>query len=289
MRILVVSGADEAYFPLLRDLVQSLQQWEASPFTDLACFDVGLAPESRAWLARHVSQIVEPNWDLPVHPELRAARPADRARTARPFLPRYFPGYDIYVWIDADAWVQERFAIDWCVGAAAQGLLGAAPHAHLAYRDPPGGILWRTQRMQAYFGREAAHEIPGDIYLNSGVFALRSDAPHWAIWAKSFRQGLEATSGRLCTDQTALNHAVWTENLPVRPLPAVCNWLCHMALPGFSSTRGKFCEPVAPRHSIGILHLTAGTKNARVELRIADTVRAISLRFQGAAADRPPG
>jgi lipopolysaccharide biosynthesis glycosyltransferase len=282
MRTLVVSAADEAYFPLLDGLIGSLQQWEASPFTDLACFDVGLAPSSRASLAQRVSRIVEPGWDLPVHPELRAELPAHRARTVRPFLPRYFPGYDVYIWIDADAWVQERFAIDWYVGAAAQGLLGAVPHVHFAYRTTPGLLHWRTSRMQAYFGQEAAAEIRWDVYLNSGVFALPSDAPHWEIWAKSFTRGLEATNGRLCSDQTALNHAVWTANLPVSPLPAICNWLCHLAMPGFDSTHGKFCEPVAPTHVIGILHLTGHARDRRFDLHSADAfLRTMSLRFPG--------
>jgi hypothetical protein len=121
-----------------------------------------------------------------------------------------------------------------------------------------------------------------NTFFDTGVFALRSDAPHWALWAKWFGAGLTATKGELCCDQTALNHALWTEHLPVSPLPALCNWLCHLALPGFDPLRGRFCEPVTPRHPVGILHLTGNTKDTSVHVIADGSRRTIALRFPGA-------
>lgn len=281
MRTLIVTAANEAVVPLLRGLIGSLHQWEPRPFTNLACFDLGLAPESRGWVAHHASHIVEPGWDLPVDATLRAEKSDLRAYTVRPFLPKYFPGYDIYLWIDADAWVQERFALAWCFAAAVDGALAAAPHVDRAYRHTPDLVGWRMSRLQAYFGQEAASRVLWDMYFNAGVFALRADAPHWAHWAKWFNAGLTATNGKLCCDQTALNYALWTEHLPVSPLPALCNWLCHLAPPGYDLTRERFCEPLAPGQPIGILHLTANTKDLAVTLRGDGWTRTVSLRFPG--------
>jgi lipopolysaccharide biosynthesis glycosyltransferase len=282
MRILIVSGADEAYVSLLDELISSIRRWEELLAIDIACLDVGLSPGSRAALAPRVSRIVEPRWDLPVDAALRAASPGLRALTARPFLPRYFPDYEIYVWLDADTWVQFPFAVDWLVGAAKEGMLGAVPHTHAAYETTPESLRWRTERMHAYFGPADSDRIRWDVYLNSGVFALPADAPHWAAWARSFARGLEATEGRLCTDQTALNHAVWTGNLPLQPLPAVCNWLAHLALPGFDSAGKGFCEPIPPGHYIGIMHLTGkASRTRRYDLRQAGPVGTMSLRYPG--------
>ncbi|MGH6976466.1 MAG: hypothetical protein ACREED_05505 [Stellaceae bacterium] len=33
-------------------------------------------------------------------------------RAAFPFLRRYFPGYDVYLWLDGDTWVQDAEAIE---------------------------------------------------------------------------------------------------------------------------------------------------------------------------------
>ena len=289
MRTLVVTAANEALAPLLRGLIESIGQWEPRPFTDLACFDLGLAPGTLEWVRRHASHVVAPGWDLPVADKLRAERPELRALTVRPFLPKYFPAYDAYLWIDADAWVQERFALEWFFAEAAEGALVAAPQVDRAYRHTSGHVGNRINRAVAYFGQAAGSRAVCNTYFDSGVFALRSDAPHWARWAGWFHAGLTTAKGELCCDQTAFNHALWTERLPVRPLPALCNWLCHLALPGFDPTRGRFCEPFVPRNPIGILHLTGRTKDGAFELPADGSVPGVSLRYPGAPAMPPTG
>ena len=57
-----------------------------------------------------------------------------KALTARPFLPRYFPGFDLYFWIDADCWVQQGDAIALFLRAARTGALAAAPEIHRSMR-----------------------------------------------------------------------------------------------------------------------------------------------------------
>ncbi len=267
--------------PLLRGLAGSLLQLEPRSFTDFAVLDVGLGPENREWAARHAAQVLVPAWDLPIDPQLRARQPHLRALTARPFLPDYFPGYDVYLWMDADTWVQERFALEWYFAAAAQGHLAVAPQVDRAYRHSADMLEWRLAQLKSYFGPRAAQRALWETYVNSGVFALHVDAPHWKLWAKHFGAGLDATNGSICCDQTALNHALWTEDLAVYPLPALCNWLCHLAIPGFDPLRKKFCEPLAPGHLIGILHLAANTKDFEVRSSGKDGLRTVSLRFPG--------
>jgi lipopolysaccharide biosynthesis glycosyltransferase len=279
MRTLIVTAANDAFMPLLRGLVESLHQWEPRPFTDLACLDLGLTLENRQWLAGYAAHIVEPQWDLPVNKTLRQEHPEWRAHTARPFLPKYFPGYEIYLWIDADTWVQERFALEWYFTLAAEGKLAITPEVDRAYHQTAHLVNWRTSRMQAYFGEEAVALVPWNTYFNSGVFALRSDIPHWDLWAKWLGAGLDATQGKVFGDQTALNYAIWKEQLPVSPLPAICNWTCHLALPRFDSMLKRFCEPVLPGNPIGILHLTAHTKDICLEVPSKKGIEMISLRF----------
>lgn len=281
MRTLIVTGADETFLPLLRGLLGSLQQWRAAPANAIACFDLGLAPQSRAWVAAQVTHLVEPGWDLPVADVLRVQKPHLRALTVRPFLPRYFPGYDVYIWIDADAWVQEYFAIDWLEAAAVTGALAAVPHLDRAYRQSPHIIEWRVQQMQAGFGTAAAELAIWSPYFNAGVFAMTADAPHWRLWQRHFSEGLKASKGLACCDQSALNHMLWSENLPVHPLPALCNWLCHLAEPDFDFEHRRFRKPFSPQNPIGILHLTAHSKDTVLSLRRHGVPYRISLHFLG--------
>lgn len=282
MKALVITAADETFAGLLRGLVESLHQWKPQPYTALACLDLGLAPATRDWITQRAAYIVEPGWDLPVHEALRLTRPQFRALTVRPFLPRYFPGYDVYLWIDADAWVQERSAIEAYIAAASGGSIAVASHGHPAYRHSPGVTDWYIRREQAYYGTDANSKVSWDTYWNAGVFALGANSPHWDKWAHYFALGLAATEGKLCCDQTALNQAIRVEHLPVTTLPARCNWLCHLALPSFNQSRSRFCDPLDKRTTLGIIHLTANTKDLTLHLLNDKLEQKLSLRY-------PPG
>lgn len=282
MRSLIVTGTDDAFMPLARDLIQSLFQWESRPFSDLACFDLGLGQENREWIARYAAHVVAPRWRLEISEKQRREHPSWRAMTSRPFLREYFPGYDVYFWIDADAWVQERFAIEWYLEVAEQAQLAITPEVDRAYRHSTEIVEWRMRNLDVYYGKEAVSRLFFETYFNLGVFALRADAPHWEIWAKWFATGLASAQGNVCSDQTALNYAIWTEGLSASPLPAYCNWLVHLKAPHYDVKLSKFREPAAPGHPIGIMHLAGNTKDARLQIQDETGVRTISLRYPGA-------
>ena len=65
-------------------------------------------------------QLVAPGWDFDF-PGRESAPNYLKAEFSRPFLPRHFPGYEMYFWLDADAWVQEWRAVDIYCAAAAKG------------------------------------------------------------------------------------------------------------------------------------------------------------------------
>ncbi|WP_144162657.1 hypothetical protein [Paraburkholderia sp. BCC1885] len=254
------------------------------PLADIGCLDVGLNAQNRAWICSEGIGIVEPKWDLPVDAALRGRAPHLRALTARPFLPDYFPGYDVYIWIDCDAWVREQFVLEWLSRTAASGALSIVPELDRSY-DKTLTSAWRADRLRRYYGDNAAQQIGARNYYNAGVFALRGDAPHWSHWAESFAHGLDATAGTVVCDQTALNHAIGSRSLPVHPLPSICNWLCHLALPHIDPGTRKFCEPYFPHATIGILHLAANTKDLTFRLHNENGASdEISLRFRAPQA-----
>lgn len=274
MKSIIVTAADENFSALLLRLFDSLHHWETPPFDAVGLLDVGLSPTTLQRIQNRATHVVTPVWDLPCGPRVRQIQPHLRAKTARPFLPKYFPGYDLYLWLDADTWVQEKFALEWFFQAAQDGRLGIVPQADPAYIHSRESVTWRTHRLSQYYGDEAVTLLSSQSYYNGGAFSLLADAPHWKSWAHHFARGL-ASSPRLVSDQTALNYAIWKDHLPVHPLPALCNWCWHLAAPITDSRTGKLCEPKAPNRPIGLIHMTANTK---------DTLESVR---KGAPAPRP--
>jgi hypothetical protein len=200
-----------------------------------------------------------------------------RGITARPFLPKYFPGFDIYLWLDADTWVQERFAIERFI-AAADGGMGLVSEFQAAFHSPSINE-WRHGRLEAYFGKPGVLAARKD-YFNSGVFSLAADAPHWSSWKEHFRQGLKR-SPQLACDQSALNHAIFRDKLKVNALPAVCNWLCNLSLPVFDAGSNKLRCPTPPHDLIGLVHMAGGSKGVTLHCAYNDLEATYDLLYKG--------
>jgi lipopolysaccharide biosynthesis glycosyltransferase len=280
MKTIIVTAADENFASLFLGLIRSLHQWD-EPLSDaIGVLDLGLSDDTLVTIQELVTHIVSPGWDLPTDLALHDSHPYLRAMASRPFLPKYFPGYDIYLWLDADTWVQEKYAVRWFFRAAKQGGLGIVPQVDRSYVHPVRAVNWRTQRLSMYYGDEALSLLATRSYYNSGGFSLLADAPHWTSWARYFKKGLEACP-KLVTDQTALNYAIWKDDLPVHPLPALCNWCCHLAVPKLNTKTTKLCEPHIPNRPIGLVHLTAGSKDLVIMENFEDKTIEGNLRFQG--------
>jgi hypothetical protein len=288
-RLLIVSGADRAYFPLLRDTVLSVRA--QCPGAAIGILDVGLDPGQREWAAERATHLVSPGWDIDF-PDRAQIPEGRKAQFARPFLPRHFPGYDTYLWIDADAWVQDWRVIELFVAAARSGKLAIVPEIDRAYkrhykRPKLFGLTLAWKNYREAFGWRVADRLGRNPMVNCGVFALRSDAPHWAAWARIMAQVAQRTRF-FFVEQTALNYAIFAEHLPVDFLPAYCNWMPGDAAPAFDADRGLFVEPFSPHEVIGIMHLAGAEQKTHIfRLRRLDGgVVETSLRYSESRAVR---
>jgi hypothetical protein len=160
---------------------------------------MGLSDQHKDWLLVQGAAIRKVQWRYQCN--LSAT---DRLLVTRPEIPEYFPGHDIYVWIDADAWVQCWDAVEaFCTGAVECGFC-LAPELHPSYSLTS---YWGIEFTKAWYGPPPANirEIP----FNAGVFAGRADAPHWKAWLKRVADVVERPSfhplAHFALDQSALN------------------------------------------------------------------------------------
>jgi hypothetical protein len=265
LRKIIISGADARYFDLLAGQVSSIRAKPAGAAMTLGVLDVGLEPAQRDWLAAQGVKLVAPGWDqdFPGRAETPLFR---RAQYGRPFLPQHFPGHDLYMWLDADAWVQDWTAVDLFFQAAATGSLAIVPELDRSYRnffeawEEFHGVI--RAGYAAAFGEAMAERLVRHPLLNNGAFALRADAPHWQAWADTLAGALQRSRNELI-DMTTLNHVVYVQGLPAHFLPAWCNWICHHAPPRKDVAGGPWVEPYLPHQKLGIVHLTLWMKDRK--------------------------
>jgi predicted O-methyltransferase YrrM len=284
MQIIIITAADANYFELVRGTILSVRQKPEGANVAIGFFDLGCTPEQLQWLETQVNFIKKPDWDFDF-PGRNEAPEHLKGLLVRPYLRKYFPNFDIYLWIDADAWVQDWKAIDLFVEGASRRGLAIVPEVHRAslqqYGQLPEFWKWVYQQYEANFGVEIANQLYSYPILNAGVFALRKDALHWERWEEKINQGLQR-SGCVMTDQFAMNLAVYSDELfnLTEMLPAWCNWIFN-GFPVWDKQRGCFVEPYLPQEAIGILHLAGRQQFDRVQLMATDgDILEISVRYQ---------
>ena len=284
MRTIIVTSTDSGFFHMAKGTILSIKDRPESAGVDLGLLDVGLAEDQAQWFRDNGVTVVAPGWDLR-HPYPDRLPVYRKAFFSRPFLPEHFPGYDMYIWMDADAWVQDWHAIETFVEGAKDGALSIAPELDRAYPRDASGVKIKTalgrpykisslfyMRFRRAWGRRAANFHALRPILNNGVFALRADAPHWQQWKDAYQEGLDryprVEKRPLC--QAALNYAVYEYELPFTPMPARFNWLAYLALPKIDAASGDFVEPLLPHDRIGIVHNAAGIKTHRHKMSTTD-------------------
>ena len=229
-----VLATDANYFFLAKGLVLSIDDRIRALF-DCFVVDIGLDDPARAWFA--AQGVTVTRFDRKRHvfllPEDQLPPYAD-AQLCRPFLRDMLPGYDVYLWCDADFWFQFSD--------------GLALFAELALRHPQQAVLCPEHHYGLAFARnqksavEAAKLWYGEIFdeavaeslghlpvLNSGFLALHRDSPVWTLWAKELQRGYRKKKRYAftwhVTEQMALNYVLYTRQLFV-PVDPIYNYPC---------------------------------------------------------------
>ncbi len=275
MKTLAVTAADLEFYPLVCGTIASLRANSQPGSIDIAVLDIGLLDWQRAELKTKVEHIVEPGWAVEF-PDQANANNALRALVARPFLRDLFPNYELYFWIDADAWVQDPQGISAYLNGAQTRRLAITPeisrHYGSLYQHPAELRGLEGAIYALGWGEELALKMMQCPLANAGVFALHRESVAWDVWANAMRALLQKTNN-FYVEQTALNASILTGQIPILPLPAHCNWTCHNALPAIDIPTGTLLEPGYPLQKLWIVHLTGHTKFRLCELNTTDNRR----------------
>ena len=275
--VTIVTAGDAGYLGLLTDLLVSLRRGLGDRLPPLSILDIGFTDAQRESLKREYGATVVPlGWDL-AYPVRAHAPNSFKVLAGRPHLPQHFPGYDIYLWIDADCWVQDADVLELFIRGAARGELAIVPEIDRGYWTIHKRPKFWGQNQKAFawaFGLREGYRYGRNAILNAGVFALRGDAPHWRLWSENYAYALKrfhisprAYEGNISfflADQTSLNRAVFVQGAPATLLPAYCNWFCGKGTPMFDNARNLVIEPHEPHRPLGIVHLAGAGMKERV-------------------------
>ena len=279
----IVSLADSNYFELLDELVDSIKSFEKSKETAICILDAGLTIDQKKILSKKVDEIKPAEWDIEVPTIKVLGKEWLKSQVSRAFLPKYFPNYEKYLWIDCDAWVNDWSSIELYFKACENGKLGITQTLGPGYKIM-SKVNWLFGKVAVIKSQNFKHAIKSKIgitkarklafapHINIGVFSLEKNSPGWSSWQKNLEQTLK--SGNIFgSEGLAINMSVYIDNLETEFLPLGCNWIASNLLPKFDETLNTFVEPYLPNYKIGIMHLAAGIWDGNRDMRIDKDVK----------------
>ena len=279
----IVSLADSNYFELLNELVDSIRSFEKSKDVAICILDAGLTSEQKKILSKKVDEIKSAEWDIEVPAFKVKGKEWLKSQVSRAFLPKYFPNYEKYLWIDCDAWVNDWTSIELYLKACENGKLGITQTLGPGYKIM-SKVNWLFGKVAIIKSQNFKHAVKSKIglskarklafapHINIGVFSLEKDSPGWASWQKNLNQTLK--SGNIFgSEGLAINMSVYIDDLETEFLPLNCNWIASNLLPKFDETQDTFVEPYLPNHKIGIMHLAAGLWDGDRDMRLDKEVK----------------
>ncbi len=288
MKVKIVSASDSAYFHLLKGMILSLR--DKAPKASVTVIDVGLDQDQLAWLEEQRVSPLQASMQFPPVPANDKDIPLSYAQRLRPHIPDVVGGADLYLWMDADLWLQDAQCLRVYLNAALKGNLAIVPEWHPTYSRParfrPSAFHYFNALYGSFFDCPDPCPFADNPMLNSGMFACLATAPHWGCWARAQERILEKRNFFLA-EQIALNYVLHSRDggSGVTMLPARFNWICNRAVPLLDAGSGQFVEPAPPHEKLGVIHLTGPNfKNKKCQVAVSDgSRRVMSLKYRAGA------
>ena len=297
----VVTSADANHFDLVEGLLSTLAS--VSGFeADVFLLDGGLDDDQRDSLKRQGVEVV----DVARYISIETEDGWLRTLAAQPFIPEYIPGYAAYLWIDADAWVQDPAALYDLEAACLQQGFAASSFVHHGYRQivapsprmpgVPTAIYcgWLYDELLDNIG---ASLMRAEAYLSAGVWSASSSSGMFRRWQAAARQCYRQAQDRSPESSASRNYGARLTSDPLWPggknltlfhanevsmnLAARCgptdpailsarhNWHCSMSIP-MMDRDGQFVDTAWPHDPILIVHQSGQTKSGTWPVKLVE-------------------
>ena len=280
---IIISSSDNNYFFLIKELHLSLKNKGVLDEYDFAILDTGLKEKQKNYFKDYNVLIKNAEWNVEVPKYKILGRENLKTQVARAFLPDYFDNYKVYVWLDADMWLNDVESFYFYEKGALNDRLTIVPQSDRAYIKN-ANVEWlfgfpkkiktiNYKNISKSISKSLGRKYAFHSTLNAGAFAINDNVKTWKCFQKNIK--LAAKKGRIFgTDQVALALSIYEDGLPSEFLPAYCNWMCEFNMPKFDSKKSQFVEPYIPNHPIALVHL-AGLDDIRQDKTILSDVETL--------------
>ena len=266
----IFTGGDDLYFDLIHELIQSINILDNS--IPVVVIDGGI----------HINNLTKINYKnvFVVRPEFCNGESKSIVNILRLRLDQickyYSLPYKTLIWLDADTWVQNLYPfLDICKTVCNKKKLIIKSQSSRLDRKTIQtqkvvnfgtfslfrlkNIIYKNSKFLG-FSNETLEKLESVATLNSGVFALDIDAPHWERFRYWQEYIIKENNGKkFNSDQLSIGYTIYLDILDYELFPDICNYFCGHPLRWNENTK-KFVDFYPPYDEINIIHHCGITK-----------------------------
>lgn len=259
---IIITGGDARYYPLLRDLIDSIRAQREGEKFPIAVLDGGLATEQAAEFVARGIRVVKPEWPSEKTRKRAGAKKYIVINLNKPMLDQLFPEYQTLIWLDGDTWVQTWEGIRLLRQVAEKNKLAIVtktsrlrPSVMRMSRRPfgwvrPRGFLFNNAK-RAHLPARIRWSLVNKSVFNAGAYALSKHSQHWERWR--YWQNRCMHKGRLfSSDQLSLGLTIYEDGLSYEALPDICNYMGPWRV---NRENGLLLDYFAPYQPASIIHM----------------------------------
>ena len=267
----VVFSCDEAFFGLAKGLVLSLRQ-KSDDFSprNIYFLDIGVSHNSIQWLEAQGVTVIRNVERFCLPEQLSEIGRAYRVtQLLRPLLPGIITGYDYYIWIDSDIWLQDLSSLI-VFRRAAEAKHGAAvvvPTIDCTYsillEDCTVFVKHAQEWYAPLYGPTIANEFSRKTIFSSGMFCIAASSQLWGAWHRELSKvrygAIKNEISKHLAEQTCFNYLLHTtKNYAI--LDARYNYNLHLGGARRHLETGRVTTIQEIEREIFVVHLTYSSK-----------------------------
>tara|TARA_B100001173_G_C16021575_1_gene562339 strand:+ start:1366 stop:2247 length:882 start_codon:yes stop_codon:yes gene_type:complete len=261
------TGSGSKFFYKLENLLKSLSESKEFESINLFIFDVGMS-QSEINIASKYGKVIKPKDHLNFNFEI--TKPWLRLYSSRPFLKEYAPGFEVYIWIDADIMVFNWSLFNDLCNISEKGKIGIVPEVDVSYlynfeNKEYKKIFknlylrrgWTFRNLTKYFKKIDIEKFSSLPCLNAGLFSFPNKNDIWKDWQKTYQEVCNQSKSEdiISMDQTSLNIEIYKSLEKTVLLDAKYNFLVKNSMP-MINLENKYVKPTSPFDEIYAIHFT---------------------------------
>lgn len=269
----IVTGADRNYFPFLRNLIKSIHRTGTIKECDLCILKVDKDNQYLDEIVNLVTSFKQADFSMRL--SFSEKKNWFKLLTERPFIKDYFPGYENYIWLDADTEILSVDGIKNLIAGTIYKDLSIVPEINEAYvfKNKKFGLKkifssyykisgWSFKNYNKYLKKGLGEDLFFKPLFNNGVFCLKAQSQIWEVWKKNYQYALDnaKTDYGIKTDQLSLNKIIYDNFDLISILDSTNNWIIDKSEKVIMSN-GTLYTPSLPMKKINIIHYTNKDKN----------------------------